>query len=369
MAEKLIEVKKELGYIGKRKFTLATLIKDGQDKWDIRKNPTDKNGIRFSDEGINQLAKIQIGEIDADKSIKATEEYTIHADLGEVDKFHLYAMTWLGGEPTYDFGIVHNGKLVTRTLSKTEMGDLMEILADARKKSASVTMSMAECLKVYEPEVTHKTKGETRKKSVDSTEVRKTNSSTTVGQPTEKKEYTMADATIDAMQALISENSSAFVNMTVKQRKEAIEQKAKELLNKQKNKPKEYASGYDRFCDQFAKYRESLKEEWRASAELSHAVITDHIKEICESSAEYNQRCLLEWKNSANLMRFVQDKAYSSIECQKAETRTEYIQYLLQFTDEYIGSDEDKPKPKEEKTTKAKTTGAKRGRKPKAKAE
>lgn len=369
MAEKIIEVKKFLGDVGKRKFTLATLVKDGQDKWDVRKSETDKNGIRFSDEGVNQLSKIRCGEIETEKCLKRTEQYVIHQDLGMVDKFHLYAMTWNNAEPTYDFGILHNEKLITRSLTQEEMGDLMMILGDARKKSASVTKSMAECLKVYEPEITHKAKGETRKKSAKSP-VRKTNS--TVEQPTEnkKKEYTMADATIDAMQVLISENPSVFVNMTVKQRKDAIEKKAKALFDKQKNPPKVYTSGYERFCDLFAEYRKTVKEEWKASAELSHTIITDHIKEICESSVEYNQRCLLEWKNSANLMRFVRDKTYSSMECQTCETRAEYVAYILQFVDEYIGSDDDKPKPKEKKaTTTTKTTGAKRGRKPKAKAE
>lgn len=360
--ENLIKIKKTLGDVGKKKFTFATLIKDGQDKWDIRKNPTDKNGVRFSNEGINQLAKIKMGEIDANASIKRTEEYCIHSDLGEVDKFHLYTMTWLGGEPVYAFGIMHNNRLVTRDLSKEEMGDLMEIFADARKKSASATMSMAECLKIYEPEITHKTKGETRKKSAEQT-VRQTN--TSVGQPTEEK-YTMADATIDAMQALISEDNKGFVTMTVAQRKKAIQKRATELYNakvfSEKNKPKVYEFGYEKFIDQFAKYRESVKDEWKESAKLSHDIITDHLKEVCESSAEYNQRCLLDYKNSANLMRYIQDKAYSTVECQTVETRAEYIEYLLQFVDEYIGSDDDKPKPKATTKSKAKATTSKRGR-------
>lgn len=296
----LIEVKKIIGKVGKKRLTWATMKE--VDKWDIRVDETDKGGIRFTDEEIAQLEKLNIpAKIDTKKEMDKTAKYVIHEHIGKVGKFDLYAMSWSNKKvPTFDFTILYKGNLMSVGFTESEMADIKKLLILARVQSGS-KKTTGDCLREYDPTKV-KPVGKTKSKPV-----------TTITKATETKS-------------------------------------------------KKYTKGYEKFIDQFAEYRKSVKDEWKASAELSHIVITDHLKEICESSVEYNQRCLLEWKNSANLMKFVQDKTYSTVECQTVETRDEYIRYLLQFVDEYIGSDDDKPKPKETTKAKAKTTTGKKGR-------
>lgn len=297
----VIEIKKVIGKVGKKRLTWATM--KGVDKWDIRVDETDKGGIRFTDEEMAQLEKLDVPtKIDTTKEIDKIDKYVIHEQIGKVGKFDLCAMSWSNKKvPTLDFTVLYKGNLMSVGFTESEMADLKKLITLARVQSGNKE-PIGECLRNYDP---------SKVKSVGKTE----------SKPTTTKTTTKATPTI-------------------------VE-------------PKKYTKGYEKFVDQFAEYRDSVKDEWKASAKLSHDIITDHLKEICESSAEYNQRCLLDYKNSASLMRYIQDKAYSTVECQTVETRAEYIEYLLQFVDEYIGSDDDKPKPKENKP---KTTTSKRGR-------
>ena len=126
---------------------------------------------------------------------------------------------------------------------------------------------------------------------------------------------------------------------------------------KKEEKPKKtYKNAHEKFVDQFAEYRKTQPDNRQKGFELTHKVITDHIKDIIATSDEYNKNAMQDWKNSQNMMNFVQNKAFENAEAyMNVQNRAEAEEFLYQWVDEYIGDTSDKPKPK--KTTKAKAKG------------
>ena len=143
-----------------------------------------------------------------------------------------------------------------------------------------------------------------------------------------------------------------------KKKVEDLVKKYTSTTKKEEKSQKTYKNAHEKFCDQFAEYRKTQPDNRQKGFELTHKVITDHIKDIIATSDEYNKNAMQDWKNSHNLMLFVQDKAFENAEAlMKVNTWDENCQLMCQFVDEYIGLD-DKPKPKPKTTTK-KTTKAK----------
>lgn len=134
--------------------------------------------------------------------------------------------------------------------------------------------------------------------------------------------------------------------------KKIAELTAKTSNEKPKEKPKKnYKNAYEKFADQFKEYRESQPENRRRGFELTHEVITNHIKDIIKTSDEYNQNAMQDWKNSANMMNFVQNKAFENADAyMNIQNRAEAEEFLCQWVDEYIGDTSDKPKPKTKKS-------------------
>lgn len=114
---------------------------------------------------------------------------------------------------------------------------------------------------------------------------------------------------------------------------------------------KSYANAYEKFKDQFEKYRKSQPENRQKGYELTHNIILEHIKDVIATSDEYNKNAMQEWKNTHNMMTFCQDKAFENAEAvMNVATREEANELMFQFVDEYIGDASDKPKPKSKKS-------------------
>lgn len=113
---------------------------------------------------------------------------------------------------------------------------------------------------------------------------------------------------------------------------------------------KSYANAYEKFKDQFEKYRKSQPENRQKGYELTHNIILEHIKDVIATSDEYNKNAMQEWKDSHKMMTFCQNKAFENAEAvMNVATREEANELMFQFVDEYIGLD-DKPKPKSKKS-------------------
>lgn len=113
---------------------------------------------------------------------------------------------------------------------------------------------------------------------------------------------------------------------------------------------KSYANAYEKFKDQFEKYRKSQPENRQKGYELTHNIILEHIKDVIATSDEYNKNAMQEWKDSHKMMTFCQDKAFENAEAvMNVATREEANELMFQFVDEYIGLD-DKPKPQPKKS-------------------
>ena len=114
---------------------------------------------------------------------------------------------------------------------------------------------------------------------------------------------------------------------------------------------KSYANAYEKFKDQFEKYRKSQPENRQKGYELTHNIILEHIKDVIATSDEYNKNAMQEWKDSHKMMTFCQDKAFENAEAVlNVATREEANELMFQFVDEYIGDASDKPKPKSKKS-------------------
>ena len=122
-----------------------------------------------------------------------------------------------------------------------------------------------------------------------------------------------------------------------------------------KEKKKVYKDAYEKFSDQFKEYRDNQPENRQRGYELTHEVITNHIKDIIKTSEEYNKNAMQDWKNSANMMNFVQNKAFENADAyMNIQSRAEAEEFLCQWVDEYIGDTSDKPEPPKPKTKKSK---------------
>ena len=124
-----------------------------------------------------------------------------------------------------------------------------------------------------------------------------------------------------------------------------------DTADEEKEEKKSYANAYEKFKDQFEKYRKSQPENRQKGYELTHNIILEHIKDVIATSDEYNKNAMQEWKDSHKMMMFCQDKAFENAEAvMNVATREEANELMFQFVDEYIGDTSDKPKPKSKKS-------------------
>ena len=281
---KTITTIKTIAKLGKRELRYTEM--DGVKKFDIRAWHGEKyeEGVRFTEDEMSSLRDVMTGNV-------------VDAKIGDKD-----LIVTDNGE--YALSITINGRTYVRPFAThDEMNKLCEIF-----KATDNLLEYDNTPKVEEP----------KKKR---------------GRP---KKSTAIDEAIDE----IAKQKSL--------QKKIAEIEAKIETEKPKEKPKKnYKDAYEKFSDQFKEYRDNQPENRRRGYELTHEVITNHIKDIIKTSEEYNKNAMQDWKNSANMMNFVQNKAFENADAyMNIQNRAEAEEFLCQWVDEYIGDTNDKPKPK-----------------------
>lgn len=171
--------------------------------------------------------------------------------------------------------------------------------------------------------------------------------------------YVRAFATAAEMKKLISILDVAKDNL-LEYKEQTDDVKTNKSISKSETKsadktPKKYTNAYEKFEDQFEKYRNTQPDNRQKGYELTHNLILTHIKTICETSDEYNKNAMQEWKSSGDMMRFCQDKAFENADAlMNVATKEEAMELMFQWVDEYIGNTDDQPKPQTKRGRKKK---------------